>query len=275
LTQGNAWQPEYIKRVEGVLSTSTGAARVVTDAGRAYVKAMGNPEGPHVLASEWVGTKLASLFGLATFDISLLNFDGTVVIAYRNGRVAATGPAICLRAESGIAWGGANEELDALENPDDVTRLVVFDTWIRNRDRHFPSPTERKPNLDNVFLSSERVANRYTLMAMDHTHCFTNHNELNARQLRRGDLIRDPGIYGLFPAFARRLNRSMLGACTAELSRMDVAAIRAIVRSIPHEWEVDAEARDALVGFIIERAQYLGGSLAGTLEARHDIEMQG
>ncbi len=37
--------------------TSTGATEVTTDAGRAYIKPMGNRQGPHVLATDWVGRR--------------------------------------------------------------------------------------------------------------------------------------------------------------------------------------------------------------------------
>lgn len=50
----------------------SGATEVTADAGRAYIKAMGNRQGPHVLATDWVGTQLTKWFGLSTFDIAIL-----------------------------------------------------------------------------------------------------------------------------------------------------------------------------------------------------------
>ncbi len=50
------WPPTTFLRHEESLETSMGTGRIVTDAGPAYIKAMGNRQGPHPLACEWVAT---------------------------------------------------------------------------------------------------------------------------------------------------------------------------------------------------------------------------
>jgi hypothetical protein len=176
------WQPTCVLRFEKPLDTSMGTARIVTDAGKAYLKALGNPQGPHGLACEWVGTQLARWLGLRTFDFALLTLDELDEIPFLRGGHAQPGPAFVTRAEKGHTWGGAPEELKAVENCDDVARLVVFDTWTLNCDRHPPNLSERKPNYDNVFLSEEGAARgRFRLVAMDHTHCFTCGRDLTKR----------------------------------------------------------------------------------------------
>lgn len=57
------WIPTRLLRVAGSVDTSTGATEVNTDAGPAYVKPLGNRQGPHVLATDWGGTHLARWFG--------------------------------------------------------------------------------------------------------------------------------------------------------------------------------------------------------------------
>ena len=61
-----SWTPTRLREVAGSADTSTGVTEVATDAGRAYLKPMGNRQGPHVLATDWVGTHLAKWFGLST-----------------------------------------------------------------------------------------------------------------------------------------------------------------------------------------------------------------
>src|SRR5438132_6499286 len=148
------WQPTTFLRFEEGLDTSMGTARIVTDAGPAYIKALGNRQGPHALACEWVGTQLAAWFGLPTFDFALMPIDASVdeILFLRGGR-ATSGTAFVTRATLGHTWGGTTEELDKLANPKAVSRLVVFDTWTRNCDRHPPDLTQRRPNYDNVFLA--------------------------------------------------------------------------------------------------------------------------
>lgn len=51
---------------------STRVVRVETDQGEGFLKALRNPEGPHVLACELVGTLLADGMGIPTLDFSII-----------------------------------------------------------------------------------------------------------------------------------------------------------------------------------------------------------
>jgi hypothetical protein len=66
------WQPRIIRRFIKNFATATEVVLVETDQGRGYLKALGNKSGPHALACEWVGTNLAKLLGLQTFDFSII-----------------------------------------------------------------------------------------------------------------------------------------------------------------------------------------------------------
>jgi hypothetical protein len=57
-----------------------------------------------------------------------------------------------------VDWGGVENELDHLVNPETISQLVVFDTWTLNCDRYPPDVTKRRANPDNVFLSSEKTS---------------------------------------------------------------------------------------------------------------------
>ena len=86
ISRQGPWRPTFIKRQEDALKTGTMAIRVQTDQGSAFLKAMGNPEGPHVLACDLVGTRLANWFGLPTFEfgtIPVIAEDG--LIFFENG----------------------------------------------------------------------------------------------------------------------------------------------------------------------------------------------
>lgn len=124
------WRPTAFVRHEESLDSSMATVRIVTDAGPAYIKALGNRQGPHGLACEWVATHLAQWLGLATFDCAIIEIDAIIdEIPFFRGGNAASGPAFVTRAVSGHPWGGAAEELDRLVNLRDVGKLVVFDTW--------------------------------------------------------------------------------------------------------------------------------------------------
>ena len=116
------WQPTTFLRLDDMLDTSMGTARILTDAGPAYVKAMGNRQGPHCLACEWVATQLADWFGLSTFDFAIMTIDADVdEITFFRGGMATSGTAFVTRATAGHTWGGSGEELDNLVNPEDIS----------------------------------------------------------------------------------------------------------------------------------------------------------
>jgi hypothetical protein len=117
-----------VKRFIKAFATSACRVLVETDDGKGYLKALGAPEGPHTLACEWVGTQLAKWFGLPTFDFAILRVTDLDDIPFYNGSKAHVGPGFITRAESGEPWGGMEEQMQRLINPQDVSRLVVFDT---------------------------------------------------------------------------------------------------------------------------------------------------
>jgi hypothetical protein len=150
------WQPSRILRVVEALPTGSNVVRVETDRGEGFLKALGNRAGPHVLACELVGTQLARWLKLPTLDFALVNVSDDLAFQFANGNLALPGPAFITRAEDGFSWAGDPRELDQLHNPQDLGRLVVFDTWTRNCDRYMPR--EGRPpriNRDNVFLARE------------------------------------------------------------------------------------------------------------------------
>jgi hypothetical protein len=192
------WQPTCITQFVEARKSSTMVVIVETDAGRAFLKAMGNPEGEHALACDWVGTQLARWFGLATLDQAIVDVDEFVEIRFLNGNLARPGPALVTRALKGDNWSGEPRQLAKVLNLDDISRLVVFDTWLLNRDRH----SANRLNRDNVFLSAE--SEQLELLAIDHTHCFgMSGGELTERVAHIGN-CRDGAVYGSFPELFER-----------------------------------------------------------------------
>jgi hypothetical protein len=179
------------------------------------------------------------------------------------GGQAAPGPCFASRYEGGTTWGGTPAELANLANPTDISKLVVFDTWTLNCDRHPADVDVRKPNYDNVFLSGEGQAERPELVAMDHGHCFTCGSELN-RRLATIDRIKDERVYGLFPGFLPYMDRSIvLGACQ-RLAEFPVGVAEEFVASVPREWSL-GEAAAPLVVLIADRAKFVAANLVELL----------
>ena len=242
--QSPPWNPTHFRRlVDGPLDTSMGTAKVKTDATYGYLKAIGNRQGPHPLAAELVGSELAE----TCFDLP-------------RGARTQTGPAFVSRHMDGRVWGGSAAELRDLENPADVTRLVVFDTWVRNCDRHPPDLAARKPNHDNVYLADTDSPARSRLVALDHGHCFDCGRDLTSR-LAEIDKVRDERVYGLFPAFRPLLDRGELIWCAGMLRSLSRDTLEGIVARIPPAWEVSDPARAALATQIVQRAAFVAARI--------------
>lgn len=251
------WRPTYVQRFERAIDgCSTKVAIVQTDAGRAYLKALGNPEGPHALAREWLGTSLARWFGLVTFDFAIVQIEPGIEVPLGSGYKASPGSAFVTRAEAGAPWSGSKGALKHIVNLADVTRLVVLDTWLLNADRYPPPGFHRGPNRDNVFLSFEGRPKNPRLIAMDFTECLKSGSALNTK-IGTINYIKDERIYGLFPEFAPYIDSDVFKGCLGRLDQVTSAEVAEIVEAIPTDWEVSREIRDAIRRFLTERAQFL------------------
>jgi hypothetical protein len=259
------WQPTRLMKVAGSADTSTGVTEVTTDAGRAYIKPLGNRQGPHVLATDWVGTHLARWLGLSTFEIAMLELGPDDGFPLPRGYTAQRGPAFAARAMAGDPWGKSGLQLDLLVNSEDVTRLVVFDTWTLNCDRHYHEVKVRRPNYDNVFLSSEGVEpGKRRLIAMDHGLCFIRPGEDLSARLGHIDKERDEHVYGLFRGMLRE---DMMKNCTARLREMDAATAKEMIGTLPREWEVSPETRKAWAELISRRASFVADNVRQWIES--------
>lgn len=264
---GGSWYPQSFRRFEQAFASSTYPARIVTDAGPAFIKVINNPLGPHVLVREWVGTSLAHWFGLPTFDFAILGLDELDEFFLHDNRPTEPGPAFVTRVVKGHPWSGDPKELKLLENPEMISRLIVFDTWTRNPDRYPPDSSPRKPNRDNVFLSGEEAsAGKFRLIAMDHTECFTSSSQDLTKNLATISRIQDEGIYGLFPEFIPFVKTKELRAAASRLRELDLGTISDIVADIPSAWLVSAETREALSELILQRARYTTDSVVDRIQ---------
>ncbi len=56
-----------------------------------------------------------------------------------------------------MPWGGGSVLLNRINNEKDISKLVLFDTWIMNSDRFPPKGSYIPENLDNyLFLRKLR-----------------------------------------------------------------------------------------------------------------------
>jgi hypothetical protein len=250
---------------------ATAPALVDTDIGEGYIKAMGNPAGPHALACEFVGSMLADWLGLATLDFSLVDLNEDDEIPFLNGGRALPGPAFISRSErSAFPWGGTVKELKSIINLREISGLVVMDTWTLNYDRH--APDGRRVNRDNVLLiQSIGKKSNVGLLSMDFTHAFRQEGRLDGR-LSFIEKIRDTKVYGLFPEFINFLDReSIRGFCT-RLGQFHRAVAEEKLELVPRAWAVNREGRSAWATLITERAHFVAETLETILWSQLELE---
>jgi len=261
------WCPTAIKQtVRHGIKSSTSPVVVETDDGLGYFKALGNSEGPQVLACEFVGTSLAHLLGIPTFEFCIIQHREVPEIRLRDGRLAKPGPGFITKAEDGNVWDGTEKMLKRINNAEDITRLVCVDTWTRNQDRYFPREdgTSRR-RINNVFLSKEQKQS-VILKAFDFTHAFTNGRDVNAKIVQN---VNDDKVYGLFPEFEVFLDRETATQTCDKLNTIRARQIQLIIDQIPREWEIDSATRKAWVEFIVSRASFLSKNFFTMIGLKH------
>ena len=261
---GHGWKPAQITRPIKSIGTSTAPVRVEAELGDGYLKALGNPEGPHALARELVGSMLAEWLGLPTFDFSLIDVNDDDEILFARGGKAEPGPAFITRAVAdGFQWGGSPRHLKSVVNRMEISGLVIIDTWTLNDDRC--APDRKKVHRDNVFLVQSQERKRgLQVVAMDFTHAFRGGQDIN-RRLANIENIRDEKIYGLFPEFESVLDREAVKRLATSLSGFRRTDAERIVRTVPAAWEVDKDGRHAMASLITQRAHFLAERIESML----------
>ncbi len=264
-------QPVFV-RFEKCVGTSMCTSIVMTDRGKAHIKPLGSPRAPHPLACEWVGHQLAEWLGLPTLEYGLIELTEIDTFELENEKrdvvgAAGPGPAFATKTVTGINWDGSDDLLEMIHNKNDISRLVVLDTWIRNCDRFRPSTATRGARIkhDNVFLA--RVAatpGGWMLVAMDFSEAFTCGGELN-RHLSDIGLVQDSTVYGLFPAFKRFMVSDVVRAAADKLKTCTMPEVEAMIETIPLQWSVDSATRAAMADFLVRRASFVANHIHASL----------
>ena len=262
------WQPlKVLRRIPTVIPSSTSPYHIVTDAGNAFLKMPNNPQGPAAIVSEFIGTQLAAWFGLSTFEYCMMQVCEADLNVDRQDQTDLV-MAFVTHEDDGDTRKGSAKELQLVENVADFSRLVVFDTWVGNWDRHSirirAGEVREHRNDGNVFLSNDAAPGKLKLKGYDHTHCHFAVIASNPDVNLEGK-ITDDAIYGRFPEFLPFLKRSDIQASLVRLAQMDTSTAQQIVQTVPSEWMDNAGIQGKLVEFIKSRSEFLCNQIEGKL----------
>jgi hypothetical protein len=199
-------------------------------------------------------------------------------VTYPDGSKSLPGPAFVAREEDGTPWGGTAVELISVENPTALAGLIVLDTWLHNCDRFRPEGENRpegektRRNTRNVFLSAREAAKgKFRVIAMDHTHCFTCGRAIT-KAIGNIDRIRDARLYGHFAEFRPYLKHETVRGFGQRLLGLSKQTAESFLAGIPTAWDPSAEIRQALVGFLKDRASFVGQNVRQMLVDQGELQ---
>jgi hypothetical protein len=115
-------------------------------------------------------------------------------------------------------------------------------------------------SIDEIDPELHALADVSRLITMDHTHCFTCGSDLDA-SVANIETVKDPRVFGLFPAFRPFADKAVVQATCDRLREMTADVAQEVVASVPEAWEVSAGARIALRDFIVQRAGFVADNM--------------
>ena len=267
----DSWTPTDIIDIDAVLRTSTRHVIVQTKSGeKAVFKSPHNPVGTHALVCEFVGTSLARLLDIPTFTLNIFESNTLNILkGERFPNAPGDGVGILIKWESGATWKESPAVFSNIRNPKDITKIVFFDTWVRNKDHYFPDD-QVDPNYDNLFFSGNVLAKKDCVVkAIDHTEAFKTFDFWLSDEHFHDDAIKDPAVFGLFPEFRDILDKKTARETIAKLARIPCGNVHKIIDQLPVEWDFDQDKKDALFNFIMQRAEYVADTLFAKLFEPH------
>lgn len=249
LSCGVVISPLEVQRVTRTFTSSSRPARVLTDVGPGFVKGLRSPAGDGSLAAELVAAELATLMGLSVPPFAIIR-DPKLDVPMSDWRIPVMNPPLFFSQEvEGTPSDGTDVFLSRLDRPEDLAKLVVFDTWVRNVDRWAPIG-HGDINRDNL-LFGPVGRGAFRAYPIDHASCFVSgtFEELDTE----GPLI-DEEVYGLFPEFHPYLTPNLVAAAVETMLAVTADNVREIVNSVPAQWGMTAHVRSQLCDLITQRA---------------------
>lgn len=250
----DAWTPTTILFEIKPCATNSLTVEVETDQGSGFLKCLSDKVDPGDLVCELIGSRLARLLGLVVPDFATISVPDDAPFTLAKGAKILPGHGFISRKVSGEPLENSRAALLSLDNPKDLAKLVVFDTWTVNCDRYRPASSARKSmrNDRNLMLSrSSATAGKFVLMPIDHGCCFKCLRSLTPPTLRQATT--DDTLYGMFPEFDGLVLRADALTAAVELQSISRDAISSALDDVPNEWGFTNSIRDALLDMLTQR----------------------
>ena len=268
---GSICQPARVLREIQKFETSTNPVRVMTNTGEGFIKSVNNSHGASALVSELVAAELGTWIGLKVPPFAIIE-NCEIAITMSDGQIMQP-PFFFSKLIDGESRDFGGDFVNKLREPYDATKLVVFDTWIRNLDRYVESRAHS--NDENILYSRSETPRKYELVPIDHTHCISGHDFMNEGPINWDNIINDEKIYGRFPEFLPLITRETIDTAIGKLGELERNFVLEVINSIPIEWGFSRTAGEALADFICQRADFLVQNLPFNLLTQADLPFMG
>lgn len=264
------WRPKKLIRIVKVLNTSTKPALVDTDQGLGLLKYLGNPQGTDALIAEKLAADLAQNLLIPAPCHSLITVDQYDLTEY--GTQIDPGSAFISKwMNPATTFSPESAMLGQLRETGFVSRLVVFDTWIKNTDRFSPAPGSSEPNYDNLLFVPDKQ--KVNALVIDHTHAFV--ETTFEDEITLEDWWSDETVLGIFPNLATLLDQSKVLKEIEAVNDFCANGLKEVIECIPRDWHLSQAARSALNENLTKRAEHLASWLPTELFGQQEMNYRG
>lgn len=226
----------------------------------AFVKPMYEGVSCDCLVCEYVISLLSAAFRICTPRCGIVKLDRLQARMFGQPTVIE-GSAFVSEEVAAGQWNGDGRDLSTIKNLDEISRLIVFDTWVLNRDRFCPSGRPvginngPHQNFANVLVAGKR-GQRRRMYAIDHGHAITYGEPIDV-SIIADPKIKDSEVLGLFPGFREHVSLESLEQAVEDLKHIDPNLIAKVINLIPADWEFAESQRGFLADFLLLRAQFV------------------
>lgn len=220
------------------------------DDGKKYVvKLMSNPVGEMILAHEYIANKLATYLGLPVAKGELVYLPNELIKKTPEIQISTdqTCPHFGSLYYPNVVRPTTEKRIKKCANLHQIAGIIVFDHWVRNRDRC--------SNYFNLIIEEGDEQNK--LYMIDHAGCFFSNIRSN-KLLREAVDYMDVFWGDLYKEFNQYLrDRKLFLRYIGAIEQFPDDEIQKIVYSTPPEWESDNEELEALAAYLIQRKKNL------------------
>ncbi|MCA0989993.1 HipA family kinase [Guptibacillus hwajinpoensis] len=220
------------------------------DDGYIYVvKLVSNPVGKKILAHEHIANGLAKYLGLPVAEGESIFLSEDVIKQISENQISSTPPGPhfgCLYYKNAVR-PTTERRIKKCTNLDQMAGIIVFDHWVRNRDRH--------SNYFNLIIDEGEEHNK--IYMIDHAGCFFS-SIRSSKRLKKTAGYMDVFWGDLYKEFKSYLKeKELFYYYISAIEQFPDNEIKAIVNSTPPEWESDPEELEALAAYLIQRKEKL------------------